>query len=582
MEAEFVRDDEYVAARRIRNEDSDQWRSRAIRAQEDLGEADEYAKSLEARIRELEKELACHRDYEDNRGGKRARYDSPYEGESGTNSPAPRRRGPQPPHQPSTQEPSYARVVQEPAPVRTQEDVQMEDGEVGRFPPLPTPQPPLEVTRGPVGVPRGANWRPAPQLRPTQARRGGFGGHPTPRLPPLVISSVEELEQHLEAANIQGNELALTRMRAYVRDAQNVPRENRSPMQNAALLKWKTPAWVPIEARPPVRGGDQNAPAGVNTPRLTDPAEDWARWMWRYPREAETRPGIRRGRDGMSLSSIRGLLLVTGRAPRGVGVIRERNTFMTRAAELMATPGRYRRLVEERRMTIAAIPRITTAQPSENVTVEDVAAMFAADGVTIAQVSDAFEWGRSMLLNLSNGVDASRRTEAMQALANAQRGTSQEEQDRPRPIEPRWWYPPQWTEGTATTPLDTQQQHAQQVHATIVPFAPMDQRSGTLRTSAPERAQIPESATAVAYDGWTGTQTIYLRPKKKKRKPRSKKKEDTDESSDVDDGGWTREREAKLATLQAKPQEESQAETSGGAQEEEEPANGTVEDEEME
>jgi hypothetical protein len=31
------------------------------------------------------------------------------------------------------------------------------------------------------------------------------------------------------------------------------------------------------------------------------------------------------------------------------------------------------------------------AQPSENITVEDVVAMFAADGVTIAQVSDAFE-----------------------------------------------------------------------------------------------------------------------------------------------------------------------------------------------
>jgi hypothetical protein len=70
--------------------------------------------------------------------------------------------------------------------------------------------------------------------------------------------------------------------------------------------------------------------------------------------------------------------------------------------------------------------------------------------------------------------------------------------------------------------------------------------------------------------------------KKKKRKPHSKKKEDTDESSDVDDRGWTREREAKLATLQAKPQEEPQVETSGGAQEEEEPANGMVEDEEME
>jgi hypothetical protein len=94
----------------------------------------------------------------------------------------------------------------------------------------------------------------------------------------------------------------------------------------------------------------------------------------------------------MSLFSIRGLLLVMGHAPCGVGVICEQNTFMTRAAELMATPGRYRQLVEERRMTIAAIPRVMMAQPSENITVEDVAAMFAADGVTITQVSDAFEW----------------------------------------------------------------------------------------------------------------------------------------------------------------------------------------------
>jgi hypothetical protein len=98
MEAEFIRDDKYITAQRIRNEDSDQWQSRAIRAQEDLGEADNYAKFLEARIRELEKELACLRDYEDNRGGKRARYNSPYEGESGVNSPAPRRQGPQPLH----------------------------------------------------------------------------------------------------------------------------------------------------------------------------------------------------------------------------------------------------------------------------------------------------------------------------------------------------------------------------------------------------------------------------------------------------------------------------------------------------
>jgi hypothetical protein len=133
-----------------------------------------------------------------------------------------------------------------------------------------------------------------------------------------------------------------------------------------------------------------------------------------------------------------------------------------------------------------------------------------------------------------------------------------------------------------TMPLDTQQQHAQQAHATIVPFALTAQRSGILRMSVPEWAQIPESAMVVAYDGWTGMQTVYLHPKKKKRKAHSKKKEDTDESSNINDGSWMREREAKLATLQAKPQEEFQAETSGGAQEEEEPANGMVEDKEME
>jgi hypothetical protein len=164
------------------------------------------------RIRELEKELACPCDYEDNRGGKRARYDLPYEAELGTNFLALRRWGPQPPPQPLTQKLSYARVVQKLAPVCTQEDIQMEDGKVGKFPPLPTPQPPLEVMRGPVVVPQGTNWRPAPQPRLTQGRWRGFGGHSTLRLPPLVISSMEELKQHLKVANIQGNKLALTCM----------------------------------------------------------------------------------------------------------------------------------------------------------------------------------------------------------------------------------------------------------------------------------------------------------------------------------------------------------------------------------
>lgn len=411
MEAKFVRDDEYIVARCQHQEDTDYWRIKADKAQEDLGEANEYAQRLEVCIRELENNAAHHHEYDDSRGGKRVRYNSPYEGGSGLNSPVPPQGAPlapPPPQQLTDQRASsYAQVVQDTALVHDQGDVQMEEGEVGRFPPLPNLQQRVEPTRGSLVIPCGANWMPAIRGRPTIPRQGGFGGSAPLRLPPLVITSREELEHHLDAASVPGNKLALTCMCAYVRDTQNVLREARSPMQNAALLKWKTPGWVLAVARLPVKGGERNTPAGVNTPRLTDSPKDWVRWMWRYPREAETHPGIQRGRDGMSLSSIRGLLLVTRRAPHGTEILCARNTFIMRAAELMATPGRYRQMVKEMRLTIEATPRATMAQPSENITVEDMARLLAADGITILQVMDVFEWGCLMLMNLASSVDTS-------------------------------------------------------------------------------------------------------------------------------------------------------------------------------
>jgi hypothetical protein len=287
------------------------------------------------------------------------------------------------------------------------------------------------------------------------------------------------------------------------------------------------------------------------------------------------RLGIRRGRDGMSLSSIRGLLLVTGQAPCGTGVIRARNAFMMRAAKLMATPGRYRRMVEDMRLTIAASLRIMMAQLSENITIEDVVQLLTADGITIPQVMDAFEWGRSMLLNLVSGMDASRRTEAMMALANAQQGMSQDDQDRPCPLEPRWWYPPQMTERPTESSIraDTLMQ-APITQAMVIPAAPVRQAPGATQTIAPDAALIPSTAVAVTNDRWTGTQTIYLRPKKKKKKPWSKKKEEMDESSDIDNGGWMREREANWVARQ-----QEQQGTQSEAQQEEGPSKETVEDE---
>ena len=77
--------------------------------------------------------------------------------------------------------------------------------------------------------------------------------------------------------------------------------------------------------------------------------------------------------QGVNLSSVRGLLLVTGHAPRGNGLIHVRSAFFTRVAQVIATPGLYQCLVDELRLTIAVVLGLTSAQAVNNITVEDVA-----------------------------------------------------------------------------------------------------------------------------------------------------------------------------------------------------------------
>jgi len=57
------------------------------------------------------------------------------------------------------------------------------------------------------------------------------------------------------------------------------------------------------------------------------------------------------------------------------------------------TLGLYQHLVDVLHLTIATMPCVTPAQLSDNITVKDVARLFARDGITIPQISDAFEWG---------------------------------------------------------------------------------------------------------------------------------------------------------------------------------------------
>ena len=70
---------------------------------------------------------------------------------------------------------------------------------------------------------------------------------------------------------------------------------------------------------------------------------------------------------------------------------------MLRAAQMLATPGRYRCMVKDLHLVIATNPRVTMAPSSENVIVEDMARLLVVDGVTIPQVWDAHEWASLVL-----------------------------------------------------------------------------------------------------------------------------------------------------------------------------------------
>jgi hypothetical protein len=174
------------------------WRKKATKYMDNLDDADAPCHRLEDRIRELEDELAGPRKYEDRRGNKRAQYDLSNGTGSGVASPArlvPVKEMAAPPVR---RDDGRVQVVPT---VHVEEDMQMEDREVS-FPPLPTPVPPMAEAIQAPHFQHGANWTPAPVPRGAPVVCGSPFGRPMPRYAGLVIASVEELEQHLEAVNM--------------------------------------------------------------------------------------------------------------------------------------------------------------------------------------------------------------------------------------------------------------------------------------------------------------------------------------------------------------------------------------------
>jgi len=83
--------------------------------------------------------------------------------------------------------------------------------------------------------------------------------------------------------------------------------------------------------------------------------------------------------------------MVTVRAPCGAIAHQTRSAFLICMAQLISTPGLYQCLVDNLHLTIAMTPHVTPAQMSDNTTVEDMVRLFTGDGITIPQISNAFE-----------------------------------------------------------------------------------------------------------------------------------------------------------------------------------------------
>jgi hypothetical protein len=108
--------------------------------------------------------------------------------------------------------------------------------------------------------------------------RGGHAPHHTVHNDLLMITSMEELEYYLKRTETLEDKRAVAQMHAYVHEAQLVWKEEHSLLQDAVLLKWKTPSWVSV-----TKLGDPNAPVRVNTSQLIHSPDKWVRWLRRYP-----------------------------------------------------------------------------------------------------------------------------------------------------------------------------------------------------------------------------------------------------------------------------------------------------------
>ena len=127
------------------------------------------------------------------------------------------------------------------------------------------------------------------------------------------------------------------------------------------------------------------------------------------------------------------------------------------------------------------------------------------------------------------GSDASRWTEAMQAMILTHEQASHDDWDRPVPLEPRWWYPSTGASETMVVEQATTMEGStvQTAHYQVPPEVPVkllgmpSNRGGWTWPEAPKIAE-PLGLVDDGAVGWMGSHVYYIQKKPmKKRKSKA-------------------------------------------------------------
>ncbi|KAF8227707.1 hypothetical protein L208DRAFT_1379662 [Tricholoma matsutake] len=345
-----------------------------------------------------------------------------------------------------------------------QQDVDMTGPEEANYPPLPPPAPPMVTPSNLPTIPRGAQWTPAPppRLNPRSTRRI------------IMPTNEEELTELIRRAHEDKNMGAVLAMRIFAWDAHTVG-ASRSPLQSLALTRWRLPNWVPPDQRSPWATTRPADPSRMEMPRQDAPVEEWARWLWRYPQNLLSKPGI-------THDPSEAIYWLRGECP----VVKATNKEG---------------------------PFSSCEQLS----------LHLCQGISIDEVVDAHVWVERQLRHYSQDDNVARRAEAHHVLQRTCQYASTEAQDELRVMVPAWWEaptPPQPMARPVVIPLSMVTTNASRprcgsaLSSSSLRPSTMDYYPATEDPVAPFPSVAGPGPTGFADGGWMGH---VCPPKKKKR-----------------------------------------------------------------